>query len=84
LAIAFIRRLLGPEGQVDLIQVGFGDVRQDVDVDIVRAEGRFVLAEAQQQQARTPDQSVRSWRRAMDHPACRPASKIHVRSAKAT
>ena len=46
LAIAFVRRLLAFEGQHNLLKARYGRVRQDVDVDIVRAESLFVLAEA--------------------------------------
>jgi hypothetical protein len=36
----------GPAGQANLFKVSFCDVRQDVEVNIMRPKGRFVLAEA--------------------------------------
>jgi hypothetical protein len=35
-----------PERNAELLEIGFGQLRQDFRVDLVLAESRFVLAEA--------------------------------------
>jgi hypothetical protein len=42
----FDEALAVPEGNAKLLEIGFGHLRQDFRVDLVLAEGRFVLAEA--------------------------------------
>jgi hypothetical protein len=42
----FDEALAVPERNAELLEIGFGQLRQDFRVDLVLAEGRFVLAEA--------------------------------------